>query len=84
MAKLTNPKPIESISDGALDSEAKRFGKQLARAPKRRIKIPKDPLNPKETMIRVVLNGYQFNIPLGKEVELPVPIIEILERSGRY
>lgn len=84
MAQKTKVEPVESVSNSTFDSEANRAGKRLARMPKRKIKIPVDPLNPKETMIQVVIQGYIYNIPRGKEVELPQPVIEILERSGKY
>lgn len=82
--KLAEPKPIESVSDSTLDAEAMNVGKLLAKMPKKTIKLPIDPLNKNETMVKVVFNGYVFLIPYGKEVELPLPVVEILERSGRY
>jgi hypothetical protein len=72
------------ISDSSLDHEAHKVGERLSKCPKKTIKIPIDPLNPKEVAIPVIIDGYRFDIKKGVEVELPLPVIEILEKAGKY
>ena len=46
-----------------------------------RIKIPVDKMNPKDLMIPVVINGYQYLIKRGETVEVPDEVVRILEEA---
>ena len=56
----------------------------LAKEPKRKIKLPIDPLNPDNTTKLVAINGYAFSIQRGVEVEVPQSVYDILVRTGNY
>ena len=60
--------------------EAKKTAKAL-KAEMVRIKIPIDPLNPKDIMVPVVINGYQWLIKRGETVEVPTEVARILEEA---
>lgn len=63
------------------EKEAKETSKKLNKNGKVRIKVPIDQLNPKDLMIPVVINGYQWLIKRGETVEVPEEVVRILEEA---
>lgn len=47
------------------------------------IRIPQDPLNPELKVIRVIINGYFYDIEIGKEVLVPVGVKDVLIQGKR-
>lgn len=54
----------------------------LAAQKKESIFIPIDQLNPKDKALYAAINGYGFNIPKGREVEVPTSIAAMLRERG--
>lgn len=46
------------------------------------VRVPKDPLNPKDLIKRVIINGKFYDIERGKDVEVPVEVRDILNQNG--
>lgn len=46
-----------------------------------RIKIPVDPLNPKDLIVSVMINGYIWQIKRGETVDVPEQVANILEEA---
>lgn len=44
-----------------------------------KIKIPVDPMNPKDLIVPVMINGYKWKIKRGETVEVPEAVANILE-----
>jgi len=86
--RLINEKtPAIDVVKESLDRQVTNLGRRTAeqfkKYPKRKVVIPKDPLNPKDEYGVVVgVNGWTFNIPRGKPVELPDPVIDLLIGGG--
>lgn len=68
------------ITDAEMEKEAKETAKKVKEKTVR-IKIPVDPLNPKDLMVPVVINGYLWNIKRGETVEVPENVANILENA---
>lgn len=68
----------EKINETELEKEAQETAKKV-KANTVRIKIPVDPMNPKDLMVPVVINGYQWLIKRGETVEVPEQVAKILE-----
>lgn len=77
-AKAKETKVTEKEAD---EKEAIETSKKLSKNGKVRIKVPVDQLNPKDLMIPVVINGYQWLIKRGETVELPEEVVRILEEA---
>lgn len=48
-----------------------------------KVRIPKDPLNPKIPTIMPIVNGKSYTIKLGEEVEIPKNVYQVLVNAGR-
>lgn len=70
-------KPNE-VNDKEIEKEAQETAKKVKES-KIKIKLPIDPLNPKDLMVPVVINGYQWLIKRGESVEVPEQVAKILE-----
>lgn len=60
--------------------EALKTAKELKKATVR-IKIPVDPLNPKDLVVPVMINGYIWEIKRGETVDVPEEVANILENA---
>lgn len=60
--------------------EALKTAKELKKATVR-IKIPVDPLNPKDLVVPVMINGYIWQIKRGETVDVPEEVANILENA---
>lgn len=60
--------------------EALNTAKELKKATVR-IKIPVDPLNPKDLVVPVMINGYIWEIKRGETVDVPEEVANILENA---
>lgn len=69
-------------SDAQMDAEVKRWGQQLAKYPKKHVRIPRLPNGPEGDCVPVGINGYVFKIKRGEDVEVPEPVYNILNDSG--
>lgn len=72
-----------SLSSEKLEDEkiAKETAIKLKSKGLVRIKIPVDPLNPKDLIVPVKINGYKWLIKRGETVEVPENVVKILERA---
>lgn len=68
------------VTDAEIEKEAKETAKKVKEKTVR-IKVPVDPLNPKDLMVPVVINGYLWNIKRGETVEVPENVANILENA---
>lgn len=68
----------EKVNETEIEKEAQETAKKV-KANTVRIKIPVDPMNPKDLMVPVVINGYQWLIKRGETVEVPEQVAKILE-----
>lgn len=68
----------EKLNEKELEKEAQETAKKVKETTVR-IKLPIDPLNPKDLMVPVVINGYQWLIKRGETVEVPEQVSKILE-----
>lgn len=64
------------------DAEIIRARGALAKQPKQEVYIPIDPINPKDTVAYVAINGYSYGIPKGKKVLVPQSVYLLLKRNG--
>ena len=67
-----------------IEEEMEKEAKETAKKVKEkmvRIKLPIDPQNPKDLMVPVVINGYQWLIKRGETVEVPENVSNILENA---
>ena len=46
-----------------------------------KIKIPVDPMNPKDLIVPIMINGYKWKIKRGETVEVPEAVADILEEA---
>ena len=68
----------EKLNEKELEKEAQETAKKVKENTVR-IKLPIDPMNPKDLMVPVVINGYQWLIKRGETVEVPEQVSKILE-----
>ena len=68
----------EKVNETEIEKEAQETAKKV-KVNTIRIKIPVDPMNPKDLMVPVVINGYQWLIKRGETVEVPEQVAKILE-----
>ena len=68
----------EKLNEKELEKEAQETAKKVKENIVR-IKVPVDPMNPKDLMVPVVINGYQWLIKRGETVEVPEQVAKILE-----
>lgn len=82
--KLKEEEKVESanLTEGQIDKMAKEVGEKLKEEEKVRIKIPVDKLNPKDVVVPVVINGYNYFINRGEAVYVPAVVAEVLENAG--
>lgn len=80
--KLNIDKNVEQITDAKIDNMAKEAGKAINQEEKVKVKIPIDPLNPKDNTVPVCINGYFWYIKRGERVEVPKVVEEVLENAG--
>lgn len=75
--KAIDEKQVESMQKEVFNSMKEHFSKEK----RVRIKIPVDPLNPKDMAVTVKVNGYAFVIKRGESVEVPESIANILSEA---
>ena len=68
------------VNEKEIEKEAQETAKKL-KENLVRVKLPIDPLNPKDLMVPVVINGYQWLIKRGETVEVPEQVVRILEEA---
>ena len=79
--KETKKRTEKEITEKDIITEANETAEKLSKNGKVRIKIPVDQLNPKDLMVPVVINGYQYLIKRGETVEVPEAVVKILEEA---
>ena len=70
----------EAMSERQIDLEFEKVAGALTDCPKRRVMIPKG-AEPGDDVVEVGLNGRMFLIRRGEPVELPEPLVEVLEHA---
>lgn len=70
------------ITEADIDRMAKEAGERIKSEKKVSVKIQKDPLNPKDGVVPVCINGYFYQIKRGEKVEVPETVADILENAG--
>lgn len=73
---------IKEVTEAEIDNMAKESGKAINATEKVKVKIPLDPLNPKDEVVPVCVNGYFWYIKRGERVTVPKVVEEILENAG--
>lgn len=68
------------VNEKEIEKEAQETAKKV-KENLVRVKLPIDPLNPKDLMVPVVINGYQWLIKRGETVEVPEQVVRILEEA---
>lgn len=79
--KETKKRTKKEITEKDIITEANETAEKLSKNGKVKIKIPVDQLNPKDLMVPVVINGYQYLIKRGETVEVPEAVVRILEEA---
>lgn len=79
--KETKKRTKKEITEKDIITEANETAEKLSKNGKVKIKIPVDQLNPKDLMVPVVINGYQYLIKRGETVEVPEAVVKILEEA---
>ena len=79
--KETKKRNKKEITEKDIITEANETAEKLSKNGKVKIKIPVDQLNPKDLMVPVVINGYQYLIKRGETVEVPEAVVKILEEA---
>lgn len=72
----------EMLTTAEIDNISTKTGKELKSEEKVKIKIPADPLNPKNKTVPVCINGYNYFIKRGESVSVPNVVAELLETAG--
>lgn len=80
--KVNLEKAVPDFTEAQLDNMAKEAGKEINKEEKVKVKIPVDPLNPKDEVVPVCINGYFWYIKRGERVEVPKVVEEVLENAG--
>lgn len=83
MAK-TNINTTKSIKNTPTDTDLDRMavdsGEEIARQPKRQVRIPVLPGG--DAVVECCINGYNYMIKRGESVALPEPVVELLANAG--
>jgi len=81
--------PVEEVSvllDATLEAQITHLGRQTARALKTEQQvetlIPIDPLNKRDKVVEVCINGWNFRILRNTWVKLPASVVDLLENAG--
>lgn len=64
------------------EEDSKNTKEALDAEEKVQIKIPIDPLNPKDLVVAVSINGYTYQINRGQKVTVPESVAELLTIGG--
>jgi hypothetical protein len=83
MARSDSQKP-EQITDADVAAIRENTARELAKQPKKSIRLRKSD-NPKAPNYETVqINGYTYMIKKGEDVEVPEEVYNILVRSGLF
>ena len=61
---------------------AAAIDQKLAAGPQETIRLPHDPLNPKDALVPVEINGCGWLVPRGEAVTVPAPVAALLSGAG--
>lgn len=61
---------------------AENAGKEVVKEEKKVVALPKDPLNPKNDKVKVVINGVETEIVRGKQQKVSKAVYERLVIAG--
>lgn len=78
---MTAKQSEEKASSKQLTPDQMNMLQKLQAQPKTKIIIPKDPLNPKDRVAVVGINGVIYAIPRGKQFEVPESIAKVFMKS---
>ncbi len=72
----------KELTVSEINKQALEFGEKLSKQKKVLLYIPKDPLNPKDDVVPVCINGYKYKIKRGEEIEVPEVVKDVLKAAG--
>ena len=81
---------VEEKNEAVVEAKARTAAKKLIKGMKAkldackkvRVKVPIDKQNEKDLYVTAQINGYTYQIKRGEYVELPEPVVQLLERAG--
>ena len=83
MSKIElNEGMMEAKGKSATANLVKKMKDKLNACKKVRIKVPIDKQNEKDLYVTAQINGYTYQIKRGEAVEVPAPVVKLLERAG--
>lgn len=88
---VTVKEPTGRMSEAEFKTAERTVKARLAAQPKVRVRVPlpnditpeEAAAMPKPPNIPVGINGYNFQVRLGEEVEVPSEVAEVLRRAGK-
>ncbi len=80
--KAEPSQPLDVSIEKQITQMGRATAEELRKYPRFKILIPEDPLNKKAGKVVVGINGATIAIDRGKPVELPEPVIDLLEEGG--
>ncbi len=80
--KSPSPDPLAKSIERQVTAMGRKTAEKLRSAPKEKIKIPLDQLNPNAGDVVVGVNGWNLQIQRGVAVNLPSPVVALLEQGG--
>lgn len=82
-ASVSTPMPESGNEEGLHKGEIEDMKAKLWAKGKVKIMVLDDPLNKQSDHIVVGINGVNFQIKRGVPVEVPIPVMEVLEQGNR-
>jgi len=76
------PKNMEKSIEKQVTQMGKQTAEKLRQYPQEKVLIPVDKLNKHIQDVVVGINGWNFQIQRNVPVELPSPVVDLLERAG--
>ena len=73
-------KPVDKASSAKINKLVTGMKAKLAKCKKVNVRIPKNEHNPHDVVVQI--NGYIFQIKRGVDVEVPVPVRDLLDKGG--
>lgn len=73
---------VQVENEKQLDNLAMKAGKEVNKQKKVSVRVPKDPLNPKDHSVPVCINGYIWTLKRGEDIEVPEEVKRILDEAG--
>lgn len=82
MSDIKDDAMIDAKGRSAAQKLVKGMKAKLDACKKVTIKVPVDKQNEKDLYVTAQINGYTYQIKRGEQVEVPAPVVKLLERAG--